>query len=150
MSLWQLNEMQPLGLGLPRWAGDMIYASLVILGWLSWSVLASLGAMLAFFLVISNFEPVVFVSHLDNLTTRYLEATPDRQHLFDSQVLTVFALLIVMLMALRAPGIIVRLRRELQEHPVSPISSTHSDQLSVGTNHISASGNYALNRGIFK
>jgi hypothetical protein len=100
-------------LGLPGWVADTIYTLIIAFGWLVSSAFASLGCMLAFFLLISGFDPVVFVSHIDNLTTRYLEATPNRQHVFDQQVLTVFALLVVLLMVLRAPGIITRIRREL-------------------------------------
>jgi hypothetical protein len=100
-------------LGLPGWAADTIYTLIIACGWLVSSAFASLGCMLAFFLLISGFDPVVFVSHIDNLTTRYLEATPNRQHVFDQQVLTVFAVMVVILMVLRAPGMISRIRREL-------------------------------------
>lgn len=65
---------------------DLSYFALRLAGWLSLTVLATLGLYVLFFMALGAFTAEGFFAHLANLATRYGEAEPARQALFVRQV----------------------------------------------------------------
>lgn len=77
---------------LGRAVADTSYVALRLSGWLIMTTLASMGVLVLFFLMLGNFTPLGFFSHLGNLGTRFVAADGLRRATFMSQVHVVEAL----------------------------------------------------------
>lgn len=65
---------------------DTSYVALRLSGWLLGTGLASLGVFALFFLMLGNFTPLGFFSHIGNLGTRFVAADEARRAAFMGQV----------------------------------------------------------------
>lgn len=73
------------------------------------SVLMALGLPLCFFLILSGWDLLSLFTHLDNLSSRYLEATGTRRLIFSSDLKIMFFAVTALVAALRIPGFIRRI-----------------------------------------
>ena len=94
---------------------DAAYVLVTVTGWLAGNILGVLGCAVAMFLVISHADLNAFFLHVDNLTSRYAAAEPERRAVFDHQVVQVFVIACAVVLVARAPRFISRLRAELAE-----------------------------------
>ena len=94
---------------------DMAYLLLAVSGWLAVNFLAVLGCAVAAFLVLSGGDLQLFFSHLNNLTSRYVEADLGRRAAFDHNLVQAFLGLLTVLILLRAPSFIKRTRAEMAQ-----------------------------------
>ena len=68
------------------------------------SVLMALGLPLCFFLILSGWDLLGLFTHLDNLSSRYLEADGMRRLAFSSDLKIIFFGFTALIAALRMPG----------------------------------------------
>ena len=73
------------------------------------SVLMALGLPLCFFLLLSGWDLLGLFTHLDNLSSRYLEADGVRRLAFSSDLKIIFFGSTALIAALRMPGFIARI-----------------------------------------
>lgn len=72
---------------------DTSYVALRLSGWLLGTGLASVGVFVLFFLMLGNFTPLGFFSHIGNLGTRFVAADEARRAAFMGQVHVVQAVI---------------------------------------------------------
>lgn len=99
---------------LMRAGRDLAYLLLAVSGWFAVNLLAVLGCAVAAFLVISGGDLDSFFLHLNNLTSRYVDADLGRRAAFEHGLVQGFLLLLTLMIFLRAPGFIRRVRAELR------------------------------------
>lgn len=92
---------------------DAAYVFLVTTGWLGINLLVILGCAVAMFIVISHGRVDVFFLHVDNLAARYVAADLGRRAAFEQLLVQLFTLLALVIVVLRGPGFVARLRRDL-------------------------------------
>lgn len=92
---------------------DAAYVFLVTTGWLGINLLVILGCTVAMFIVISHGQVDVFFLHVDNLAARYVAADLGRRAAFEHLLVQLFTILAVVILVLRGPGFVARLRRDL-------------------------------------
>ncbi len=93
---------------------DSAYILLSTLTWLVINLLAVLGSAVALFLMVAGGDLPTFFVHLDNLTSRYVEADLGRRSAFEHQLVQAFLLLLLLSLLVRGPMFVARLRRELR------------------------------------
>jgi hypothetical protein len=93
---------------------DSAYILLSTLTWLVINLLAVLGSAVALFLMVAGGDLPTFFVHLDNLTSRYVEADLGRRAAFEHQLVQAFLLLLLLSLLVRGPMFVARLRRELR------------------------------------
>jgi hypothetical protein len=93
---------------------DSAYILLSTLTWLAINLLAVLGSAVALFLVVAGGDLPTFFVHLDNLTSRYVEADLGRRAAFEHQLVQALLLLLLLSLLVRGPLFVARLRRELR------------------------------------
>ena len=71
---------------------DTSYVALRLSGWLMMTALASLGVLVLFFMMIGDFTPIGFFSHVANLGTRFVAADEVRRSTFMGQLHVVGAI----------------------------------------------------------
>lgn len=71
---------------------DTSYVALRLSGWLMMTALATLGVLVLFFMMIGDFTPIGFFSHVANLGTRFVAADEVRRSTFMGQVHVVGAI----------------------------------------------------------
>ena len=96
-----------------RLMADAAYVVLTVSGWIAGNVLGVLGCAVGMFLVISHGDLNAFFLHLDNLTSRYVAADFGRREAFQHQIVQVFVLACLMILIVRGPQFLARLRRDL-------------------------------------
>ncbi|TVV74624.1 hypothetical protein [Sphingomonas solaris] len=97
-----------------RLAADGCHLVLSATLWISGILLAALGAMLAFMILMADGRPSRFFAQLQNLSTHYLSADPAARASFHGQLLAVFLGIVGLLVIARLPSFALRLRRELR------------------------------------
>lgn len=98
-----------------RAIADTSYVALQSSFWVAGTVLGVLGAAVVAFLVIAGGDVDLFFSHVNNLASRYVAADHARRDVFEHQLVQAFLLVALVATAIRLPGFIRRLRRDLQE-----------------------------------
>jgi hypothetical protein len=78
---------------LGRAVADTSYVALRLSGWVLGTALASLGVFVLFFLMLGDFTPLGFFSHVGNLGTRFVTADEARRATFMGQVHVVQAVI---------------------------------------------------------
>ncbi|WP_454887618.1 hypothetical protein [Sphingomonas oryzagri] len=93
---------------------DILYVVLMSVAWTAGNVLAVLGTVVAAFLIVAHGRFGVFMSHLDNLVSRYVVASAPAKDRFEHEVLWVVGIATALLFAVRLPRFVLRLRAELR------------------------------------
>jgi hypothetical protein len=75
---------------LGRAVADTSYVALRLSGWLMMTALATLGVLVLFFMMIGDFTPIGFFSHVANLGTRFVAADQARRAAFGDQLFVVW------------------------------------------------------------
>ncbi|MEO1490238.1 MAG: hypothetical protein AAFR88_12510 [Pseudomonadota bacterium] len=84
---------------------DALVVSLRLSGWLTTSLLATLGVATLFFLILGGFTLPGAMLQLDNLASRYLAAEPDRQAQFHTIACAVLGLSFALIAFFRRAGL---------------------------------------------
>ncbi|WP_156680497.1 hypothetical protein [Sphingomonas profundi] len=82
--------------------------------WVSGILLAALGALLAFMILMADGRPSRFFAQLQNLSAHYLSADQAARASFNGQLFGVFLGIVGMFLIARLPSFVLRLRRELR------------------------------------
>ncbi|WP_086740986.1 hypothetical protein [Erythrobacter colymbi] len=82
-------------------AADLCYFVLRLSGWLSLTLLATLGLYTVFFMALGAFSAEGFFAHLANLSVRFGDADTARQGLFVRQLAVVTLILFLIVSAAR-------------------------------------------------
>lgn len=102
-----------------RWGrqqySDALFVAMMTIGWVAGNVLALLGCVVAAFLVISHGDFTVFMSHIDNIASRYVAADLGRRASFEHEVLLALAICGAVFFLIRLPRFVMRLRLELAQ-----------------------------------
>ncbi len=96
---------------------DAAYVTLMTLLWLAGNLLAVLGLVVVAFVMISEADFYAFMSHLDNLASRFVAADPARRATFEGQVWWVLGIMTLVFVAVRLPRFVTRLRADLLQGP---------------------------------
>ena len=75
---------------LGRAVADTSYVALRLSGWLMMTALATLGVLVLFFMLIGDFTPIGFFSHVANLGTRFVAADSARRAVFGDELFFTF------------------------------------------------------------
>jgi hypothetical protein len=97
-----------------QWS-DAAFITMMTIGWAAGNVLAVLGCVVAAFLVIAHGDFSVFMSHIDNVASRYVAADMGRRAGFEHEVVLVLAICSAVFFLIRLPRFVMRLRLELNE-----------------------------------
>jgi hypothetical protein len=102
-----------------RWdaetARDWIFIVMMSTGWLAGNALAVLGCVVAAFIVVAHGDFNVFMAHVDNIASRYVGASTERRESFEHQVVVTLAVISGVLLLIRLPRFLMRLRVELSQ-----------------------------------
>lgn len=94
---------------------DAVFVAMMTTSWLAGNLLAVLGCLVVSVIVISHGDFTVFMSHLDNIASRYVSAGADRRASFEHEVIVTLAVVSVVLFVIRLPRFVMRLRVELSQ-----------------------------------
>lgn len=104
---------------LGRMGADILYVMLMSVGWAVGNVLAVLGTVVAALLIVAHGRFGVFMSHVNNLVSRYVVASATAQESFEHEVLWAIGIAMGLLFAVRLPRFVLRLRLELAQEQKS-------------------------------
>jgi hypothetical protein len=97
-----------------QWS-DAAFITMMTIGWAAGNILAVLGCVVAAFLVIAHGDFSVFMSHIDNVASRYVAADTGRRAGFEHEVVLALAICAAVFFLIRLPRFVMRLRLELAQ-----------------------------------